>query len=430
MSLPSVPPHPSPRADAALPDWVQPHWLDGLGALAEQAIGLSEPNPRVACRIICRDGRSFSGHTQHAGGAHAEVMALHAARAAGAPLQGASAIVTLEPCSHHGRTPPCCDALIAAGLARVLVALRDPNPLVAGRGIERLRAAGVHVDVLPESHPLAQEARALNLGFLSRMERGRPWVRLKVAASLDGITALPNGASQWITSPEARADGHAWRKRAGAVLSGSGTLRADDPRLDVRLVPTAQQPLRVLLDSHLRTPLQARVLQPPGRVLIYHQNLDAPWATHAAAANERLAFQQRHAALQAQGASLIAAPSAAAAATGAHPPAPWPGPDGLPPSGELDLSWVLHDLAQQQQVNELHLEAGARLNGAFLRAQLVDEVLLYLAPLLLGQGQGLAAFGPLRALEQGVALQFIETLPLGRDLRLRARVSPAAGGAF
>ena len=173
-----------------------PRWLAGLDTLAEQATGLSEPNPRVACRIIAPDGRAFEGHTQRAGGPHAEIVALRAAAAAGADLRGGSAVVTLEPCSHHGRTPPCCDALIEVGLARVLVALRDPNPLVSGRGIERLRAAGITVELLPPEHPLAAATRALNVGFLSRMERGRPWVRLKIAASLDGITALANGASQ------------------------------------------------------------------------------------------------------------------------------------------------------------------------------------------------------------------------------------------
>ena len=202
-------------------------------ALAQAAIGLSEPNPRVGCVITEVDGRVLGrGHTQQAGGAHAEVMALRDVQARGETARGATAHVTLEPCSHHGRTPPCCDALIEAGIARVVMAVEDPNPLVAGQGAARLRAAGIVV----ETGPLAAEARELNIGFFSRMQRGRPWVRLKAAVSLDGRTALNNGASQWITGAAARVDGHAFRKRAGAVLTGVGTVLDDNPRLDVRLV--------------------------------------------------------------------------------------------------------------------------------------------------------------------------------------------------
>ncbi len=376
-----------------------PRWLAGLDTLAEQATGLSEPNPRVACRIIAPDGRAFEGHTQRAGGPHAEIVALRAAAAAGADLRGGSAVVTLEPCSHHGRTPPCCDALIEVGLARVLVALRDPNPLVSGRGIERLRAAGITVELLPPEHPLAAATRALNVGFLSRMERGRPWVRLKIAASLDGITALANGASQWITGAAARRDGHLWRKRAGAVLSGSGTVLADDPRLDVRLVPTEVQPVRVLLDSQLRVPAAARVLQPPGQVWVYH--------TPAQPA-DAAALRARRAALEATGARVQEI-----AATPDRPPSAHP---------RIDLAALLRDLAARE-INELHVEAGQRLNGAWLQAGLADELLLYLAPTLLGQGgAGLAQIGPLSALTQGVALAYTEVSPLGPDLRIRAQV--------
>ncbi|HEV7914997.1 MAG TPA: bifunctional diaminohydroxyphosphoribosylaminopyrimidine deaminase/5-amino-6-(5-phosphoribosylamino)uracil reductase RibD, partial [Albitalea sp.] len=186
-------------------------------ALAAQAIGLSEPNPRVGCVISAADGRVIGrGHTQQAGGPHAEVMALRDAAAHGESVQGATVHVTLEPCAHHGRTPPCCDALVAAGVARVVMAIEDPNPLVAGQGAERLRAAGIAVS----AGPLADAARELNIGFFSRMERQRPWLRMKAAVSLDGRTALPNGVSQWITGAAARADGHAWRKRAGALLTG------------------------------------------------------------------------------------------------------------------------------------------------------------------------------------------------------------------
>ncbi|HZE92036.1 MAG TPA: bifunctional diaminohydroxyphosphoribosylaminopyrimidine deaminase/5-amino-6-(5-phosphoribosylamino)uracil reductase RibD, partial [Rhizobacter sp.] len=201
-------------------------------ALAAHAIGLSEPNPRVGCVICGADGRVLGrGHTQEAGGPHAEVMALRDAAAQGENVRGATLYVTLEPCSHQGRTPPCCDALLAAGVARVVAAVQDPNPLVSGQGAARLRAAGVRVDV----GLLAEAASELNIGFFSRMLRGLPWVRLKSAVSLDGRSALDNGVSQWITGATARSDGHAWRKRAGAVLTGVGTVLEDDPRLDVRL---------------------------------------------------------------------------------------------------------------------------------------------------------------------------------------------------
>jgi diaminohydroxyphosphoribosylaminopyrimidine deaminase/5-amino-6-(5-phosphoribosylamino)uracil reductase len=375
--------------------------LDGLGglgdllaldALAAQATGLSEPNPRVACRLILADGRVFEGHTQQAGGPHAEVMALRAAQAAGADTQGATAIVTLEPCSHHGRTPPCCDALIAAGVARVIVALADPNPLVGGQGMARLRAAGIQVELLPTEHPLALASRERNIGFLSRMTRGLPWVRMKMAASLDGTTALSNGASQWITAEAARTDGHAWRKRAGAILTGIGTVLEDDPRLDVRLVETAQQPLRVLVDSRLELPLDARIIAPPGALLVY-------------TACDPESTQDKRAALADRGVTVIDCPGPAR--PGSH--------------AKVDLAALLQDLASRG-VNELHVEAGHKLNGSLLREGLVDELLLYLAPKLLGPGMGLAAIGPLTELAQGIALEFVEATPVGRDLRLRARV--------
>ncbi|WP_180682577.1 bifunctional diaminohydroxyphosphoribosylaminopyrimidine deaminase/5-amino-6-(5-phosphoribosylamino)uracil reductase RibD [Tepidicella baoligensis] len=373
-----------------------PEWLAGLDTLAERAIGLSDPNPRVACRIITTDGRAFEGHTQAAGGPHAEVMALRSARTAGASLAGATALVTLEPCSHHGRTPPCCDALIDAGVGRVVIALPDPNPLVGGQGIARLRAAGIAVDLLPADHPLAVASRELNIGFLSRMERGRPWVRMKIAASLDGTTALPNGVSQWITGEAARTDGHAWRRRASAVLTGIGTVQEDDPRLDVRLVPTQRQPRRVVVDSRLDIPPQARILQPPGEVWIY--NAADPHATAPA-----------RAALRSQGAVLIDCPGPAKAAGG---------------TPKVDLAAMLHDLARRE-VNELHVEAGHKLNGSLLREGLVDELLLYLAPRLLGPGAGLAHIGPFEALQQGLELVFSEVVPVGPDLRIRARFVPS-----
>ena len=352
---------------------------EALG-LAHQAIGLSEPNPRVGCVIVAADGRVIGrGHTQQAGGPHAEIMALRDAQARGACAQGACAYVTLEPCSHHGRTPPCCDALIEAGIARVVMALADPNPLVAGQGAARLRAAGIEV----ESGPLADAARELNIGFFSRMQRGRPWVRLKAAISLDGHTALENGASQWITGAAARADGHAWRKRAGALLTGVGTVLDDNPRLDVRLVETALQPLRVIVDSRLATPPAARILDAPGAVLIY-------------AARPEPALE---AGLRERGAEIAFAAGA---------------------SGKVDLAAMLADLARRG-INELHVEAGHKLNGSFVREGLVDEFLIYIAPRLIGQGRELAAFGPLQHLHESIALRFTSVTPLADDLRILAR---------
>ncbi|MET0520343.1 MAG: bifunctional diaminohydroxyphosphoribosylaminopyrimidine deaminase/5-amino-6-(5-phosphoribosylamino)uracil reductase RibD [Burkholderiaceae bacterium] len=375
----------APATLAALPAATPPSSDSDLAAMREAlrlaalAIGLSDPNPRVGCVIIGRDGQLLgAGHTQPAGQAHAEVMALRDAAARGADVRGATAYVTLEPCAHHGRTPPCCDALIAAGIGRVVAALEDPNPLVAGQGLGRLRAAGIATEL----GLLADEARELNIGFLSRMQRGRPFVRLKIAASLDGRTALLNGASQWITAAAARADGHAWRKRAGAVLTGIGTVRDDDPRLDVRLVETARQPLRVVIDSRLETPAGARLLAPPGEVLIYG-------AVDPAGRPD----------LQAAGAQLL---------------------QFAGPQGKVDLSAVLDDLGRRG-INELHVEAGHKLNGSFLREGLVDELLVYLAPKLLGQGREMAAFGPLDSLQDALQWRWLDCQPVGEDLRLRAR---------
>lgn len=348
--------------------------------LAEQAIGLSDPNPRVGCVILAPDGRLLgAGHTQAAGQAHAEIMALRDAQARGEDVRGATAYVTLEPCSHHGRTPPCCDALIAAGLGRVVAALGDPNPQVAGQGMARLQAAGIRTGL----GLLAVPARELNIGFFSRMLRGQPFVRMKIAASLDGRTALPDGRSQWITAEPARRDGHAWRRRAGALLTGIGTVREDDPRMDVRLVETPRQPLRVIVDSRLETPPAARILQPPGQVLIFAAQ-DSP---------------ERAAALRATGAEIVLLPDA---------------------QGKVDLAALMRELGARG-INELHVEAGHKLNGSLLRASLVDEFLVYLAPKLLGQGREMAAFGPLEALDQAPQLRWREITPVGEDLRLIAR---------
>ena len=360
------------------------HPMQEALALAALAIGLSDPNPRVGCVLVSADGRVIGrGHTQAAGEAHAEVMALRDAARHGESALGATAHVTLEPCSHHGRTPPCCDALIAAGVAKVVMAVEDPNPQVSGRGAARLRASGIEV-----AHGTGAEAsRELNIGFFSRMQRGRPWLRMKAAISLDGRTALPDGSSQWITRPQARADGHAWRKRAGAILTGIGTVLDDDPRLDVRLVPTPRQPMRVIVDSRLDLPLTARILEPPGAVLIYAAAFDAA----------------RRAALESRGAEIVAMPS---------------------PAGKVDLAAMLADLARRG-INELHVEAGHKLNGSFIREGLVDELLLYVAPRLLGEGRALAAFGPLASLDAAVALQYRDIARVGDDLRIVARLARA-----
>jgi diaminohydroxyphosphoribosylaminopyrimidine deaminase/5-amino-6-(5-phosphoribosylamino)uracil reductase len=357
-------------------------WLLTL-ALAEQAVGLSDPNPRVGCVIVGADGALLGqGHTQAAGGPHAEVMALRDAQARGADVRGATVYVSLEPCAHHGRTPPCCDALVAAGVGRVEIATGDPNPLVDGQGSARLAAAGIAIGRAPAD--VALRARELNIGFFSRMERGRPWVRMKIAASLDGRTALPDGTSQWITGAPARTDGHAWRRRSGAVLTGIGTVLADDPSLDVRLVPTARQPLRCIVDARLDTPPGARLFEAASPVVLYTASADAA----------------RRATLAARGAEIVAVPARE--------------------DGRLDVAAIVADLAARQ-VNEVHVEAGARLNGALLAADAVDELLVYLAPTLLGAGRDMAALGPLASLAEGRAFDFVAAEPVGPDLRILAR---------
>ena len=360
-----------------------------LSSLSGHSVGLSDPNPRVGCIIVGSNGETLStGHTQQAGGLHAEIMALQDAQARGHLVSGATACVTLEPCSHHGRTPPCCDALIEAGIAKVVVAKQDPNPLVAGQGIARLRAAGIEVSVLDPDDPAAIATRELNIGFFSRMIRKTPWVRMKIAGSLDGKTALNNGSSQWITSEAARADGHAWRARASAVLTGIGTVLADNPRLDVRLVETPRQPHLVVVDSRLETPLDAQLFMTGRTLYIY-----------AAVPNDA-----KKAALEARGASVIYLPGQQAET-----------------EGKVDLAAMLRDLAQRE-INELHIEAGHKLNGSLIRGGLVDEFVVYLAPKLIGQGCDMASFGPLTELSGAVPLTFKSTDMLGPDLRIVARI--------
>lgn len=359
--------------------------IDRALELAASSFGLTEPNPRVGCVIGFEDGSVCGeGATQQAGGPHAEVMALRDAAAKGLDVSGATAWVTLEPCAHHGRTPPCCDALIRAGIRRVVVGALDPFPQVNGAGIDRLRTAGMQVQFA--AAPQRDACRDVNIGFFSRIERGRPWVRLKVAASMDGRTALADGRSQWITGEEARRDGHAWRRRASAVLTGIGTVLADDPRLDVRLVETPAQPLRVVLDSRWRTPPRSRLLATPGRVLVV--------------GSEALGDRARE--LEAAGADLLQLPAAAQG---------------------LDLA-ALWPLLAERGINEVHVEAGAALNGSLFAGNWVDEWLVYLSPRLLGKGRGLADLPvdpPPGALDATTPWRWIDCQPVGNDLRLRAR---------
>ena len=356
-------------------------WMDQAQSLAEQALYITTPNPRVGCVLVSPLGQSIGqGHTQAVGQAHAEVMALQQARQAGHDTRGATAYVTLEPCSHHGRTPPCCDALIQAQVARVVISVQDPNPLVAGQGMARLRAAGIEV-TLGVGQARAQE---LNIGFFKRMQTGLPWVRMKVAASMDGQTSLSNGVSQWITGPAARQDGHHWRARACAVLTGVGTVLQDNPLLDVRMVATPRQPPLVVVDSQWQTPLNAALWGPQRPVWVYGAQANA---------NAREALGQRGAHT-----TLLANPI-----------------------GKVDLAALLADLGQRG-INELHIEAGHKLNGSWLREGLVDELLLYLAPCLIGPGQGMAQLPTLESLEAAIRLRWVDTTPFGDDLRVMARV--------
>lgn len=335
--------------------------------------------------MVSADGLlAGEGYTQMAGGPHAEIMALRDAAAKGHSVVGATAYVTMEPCSHHGRTGPCCDALIAAGIKKVVASTTDPNPLVAGAGFARLRAANIEVEVGPGE----AEARELNIGFFSRMIRQKPWVRMKLATSLDGKTALDNGISQWITSQASRDDGHAWRARACAILTGIGTVRKDNPRLDVRSVKTPRQPHLVVVDSELETPLDAQLLSMNRQLLIYSASQD----------------EKRAKALEARGAEIIYLPT-----------------QRVGGKSRVDLAAMLADLSKRE-VNELHVEAGMGLNGSLIEAGLVDEFLVYLAPTLIGQGMGMAQFGPLTDLADSVPLEFKSVNRVGPDLRILGRV--------
>ncbi|QFY88373.1 bifunctional diaminohydroxyphosphoribosylaminopyrimidine deaminase/5-amino-6-(5-phosphoribosylamino)uracil reductase RibD [Magnetovirga frankeli] len=355
--------------------------------LAELGLYTTDPNPRVGC-VLVRDGQVVGeGFHRRAGEPHAERLAL---AQAGEWARGATAYVSLEPCSHFGRTPPCADGLIEAGVARVVAAMQDPNPLVAGQGLERLRQAGIQV----ESGLLEGQARALNPGFNKRMQQGLPWVRCKLAMSLDGRTAMASGESQWITGPEARQDVQRWRARSSAILTGSGTLLADDPSLNVRLSNEqlhqlgpdypVRQPLRVLLDSHLRTPTSARLLGLPGETLILYADASTSQAQAQAEALRRAGAVVRQVATSAQG---------------------------------LDLEQSLRLLAQRG-INEIWVEAGATLSGALLQAGLVDELILYMAPKLMGDAaRGLLHLPGLERMAQCIPLEYADIRRVGRDLR-------------
>jgi diaminohydroxyphosphoribosylaminopyrimidine deaminase/5-amino-6-(5-phosphoribosylamino)uracil reductase len=353
-------------------------WMAQALRLAELGLYTTSPNPRVGCVLVKENEIVGEGWHERAGEPHAEV---HALRAAGKSAQGATAYVTLEPCSHYGRTPPCADALIAEQVARVVVAMQDPNPLVAGQGLTKLRAAGIAVNCgLMET-----AARELNIGFVSRMTRGTPWVRSKIAASLDGRTALANGTSKWITGEAARRDVQQWRARSCAVLTGIGTVLADDPQLNVREINSGRQPLRVVVDSELRISPKAKILQGE-KTLIYTACSD-------------VAKQQ---AIQACGTDVVTLAGA---------------------DGKVDMPAVLQDLAQRG-INEVLVEAGRTLNGALLKAGLVDELVLYLAPQFLGDAaRGLADLGELTQLQQRVALQWNDVRQVGGDLRIVAKIS-------
>lgn len=344
--------------------------------LAERGLYTSTPNPRVGCVIVNGGEVVGEGWHEKAGLPHAEAIAL---AAAGSRSRGATAYVSLEPCTHQGRTGPCSTALLEAGVARVAAALQDPNPLVAGGGLARLRDQGVEV----ACGLLEHEARELNIGFVSRMTRGRPWVRLKVAASLDGRTALNNGRSQWITGEAARRDGHHWRARACAILTGAGTVRDDDPRLTVREVETSRQPLRVVVDSKLETPSAAKILE-GGGVLV-------------AAAREDKA---KIAALRARGAEVLVMPNSA---------------------GKVELGELFRELARRG-LNEVHVEAGSRLNGSLVQEGQVDEFLIYLAPSIIGDAaRGMFHLPELTALAGRRQLKILDTRMIGPDIRVTAR---------
>ena len=350
-------------------------------ALAERGLYTATPNPRVGCVIVVGGAVIGEGWHERAGAPHAEANALADAAARGHDPRGATMYVTLEPCNHQGRTPPCTDAVIAAGIGRVVIAMADPNPQAAN-GALRLRAAGIPVDV----GVLEDEARELNIGFVSRMTRGRPWVRMKAAASLDGRTALTSGESQWITGEPARADGHRWRARACAILTGIGTVQQDDPQLTVRAISTPRQPRRIVIDRHAQTPPAARVLDGGEALVVTAGERNPRWPP---------------------GIEVLPLPDA---------------------NRRVDLAALMRALGERG-INEVHVEAGGKLNGALLEAAAVDELLLYIAPCVIGDpARGVAEFASgLGRLSDRVALSLHDVTRLGEDLRVIARVRRPGG---
>ncbi len=352
--------------------------------LARRGIYSTHPNPNVGCVIVSQGVVVGSGWHQRAGGPHAEIYAL---REAGEKARGADVYLTLEPCSHYGRTPPCADALVQAGVGRVVVAMQDPNPLVAGQGLARLGAAGIEV----ETGLLQAEAQALNPGFVSRMQRGRPWVRIKLASSLDGRTAMASGESKWITCEAARRDVQRLRARSSAIVTGMGTVRADDPSMTVRLkaqeltgVEPVRQPLRVVLDTHLAMPLQAKILSLPGETLVVTAVRDAG----------------RRQALRQAGAEVVSIDG---------------GQRQLQPGAVLKL-------LAERHINEVLLESGSTLAGAFLAAKLVDEVVLYLAPHVMGDsGRGLFHLPALKQMRDRIAFEWSDVRRVGDAIRVTVR---------
>ena len=367
--------------------------------LAERAIGLSSPNPRVGC-VLVKDGVVLGeGHTQAAGQAHAEVMAIRDAQSRGQDLNGCTAYVTLEPCSHFGRTPPCVDALKAIAPARVVVALLDANPQVSGSGVAALRAAGIAVEVLPIEHALAGAAYELNIGFMTRMTTGNVYTRLKWAASADGKVALPDGRSQWITGEAARADGHGFRARADVVVSGIGTVLQDDPQLNVRGVHVAKPAVKCIIDSYARLPLEAKIFNDGAPVWLAVADLNADDGEFELQSERLHQLRAAHPQLQ-----VLSIP-----------------PIGL--SGRIDLT-ALWAYFSEQHFNEIHVEAGAGLNASLLESNLVDELLMYVAPRIGGAGQHAAAFGENVALDDlthSGAWRWLDAAVLGEDMRLRLR---------